>query len=71
MCDIEKERRKIDAIIEMNISPFWFDDARNQQTLVDVAVRALCDDYGGCCPKDCIRSRCEAYIARNIGRTLM
>jgi len=69
MCDIEKERGKIDAIIDMNISPFWFEDARNQNALVDIAVRCLCENYIDLCSEECMRSRCEAHIARIMKRS--
>jgi hypothetical protein len=68
MCDIEKERRKIDALIEETVSPFWYADVGNRDALVEFAVRCLRDDYSGFCTDECIRARCEAHVARRVGR---
>jgi hypothetical protein len=68
MCDIEKERSKIDTMIENAFSPYWYADVRNRDALVETAFRCLRDEYGGCCSDECMRSRCESHIARHIGR---
>lgn len=70
MCDIQLERNKIDAVVERNISPFWYADIQNHDALVEIAFRCLRDDYGDFCTEECIRSRCKAYIARRIGRVV-
>jgi hypothetical protein len=70
MCDIETERRKIDAVIERTLSPFWYADIRNQSALVEFAVRCLRDDYADFCTEECMRLRCAAYIARHVGRLI-
>ncbi len=67
MCDIEKECSMIDAIIEATISPIWYADSQNQSALVQIALRRLRDDYGDFCTEECMRSRCEAYVATRIG----
>ncbi len=62
MCDIEGERKKIDALIEQAISPFWFEDARNRRALVDYACKCVNEEYSLYCTEDCIR---------NLGAKLM
>ena len=70
MCDIEHDRRKIDALIEMNISPFWLEDARNHNALVEVAVKCLSDEYSDICSEECLRSHCKDWVTRNMRRSL-
>ena len=68
MCDIEGQRKKIDALIELTISPFWFEDARNRRALVDYAFKCVHEEYCFYCTEKCIRTRCEAYVALRLKR---
>jgi hypothetical protein len=68
MCDIEKERRKVDVLLDTSISAFWFEDPRNKTTLVELACKCLHEDYCHLCSDGCIRARCEDYIALRLSR---
>jgi hypothetical protein len=68
MCDIESQRKKIDSLIEQRVSPFWFEDDRNRRALVEIACKCVHDDYCDQCSLECIRARCETYVALRLGR---
>jgi hypothetical protein len=68
MCEIGNERNRIEALLDRTISPFWFEDSRNSGALVEMACRCLYEETCDRCSDACIRSRCEAYVARRLGR---
>ncbi|WP_296706683.1 hypothetical protein [Rhodoblastus sp.] len=63
MCDMESERRKIDAIILETIEPVLFSGQWNQAMLTEFAVASLSDLYAGCYSAASLRARCESLVA--------
>jgi hypothetical protein len=64
MCDIAKERQKIDALIAEAIAPFRFMDAGGEALLVDLACASLGDHFLDFVSPSAIRARCESVVAR-------
>ncbi|WP_374544844.1 hypothetical protein [Rhodoblastus sp.] len=66
MCDIEFERRKIDAMILEAIQPFWFSGQWSEAALVECAAASLRDHFADLCTENCVRARCETVIAQAV-----
>ncbi|MCW2276505.1 hypothetical protein M2321_004113 [Rhodoblastus acidophilus] len=67
MCDIARERQRIDALIAEAITPFRFMDSAGDAFLVDLACAALDAQFLDFVAPAAIRARCEKVIARLRG----
>jgi len=67
MCDIARERLKIDALIAETITPFRFMDSAGDAFLADLACAALEARFLDFVAPAAIRARCESVIARMRG----
>ena len=64
MCDIAQERERIDDILQQAIAGTAMLDRRDEDALVETALFALREHYADLCSEDCMRARCEAFVAR-------
>jgi hypothetical protein len=64
MCDIARERDRIDAMIAETIAPFRYMDSAGDAMLVDLACAALSMQFLDIVAPAAIRARCENAIAR-------
>lgn len=64
MCDITQERERIDEILDQALSGTAILDHRDEDALVETALFALREYYGDVCSEECMRARCEAFVAR-------
>ena len=64
MCGVTEERERIEAILEKTISGTAMLDRRDEDGLVETALFALREHYGDLCSEECMRARCEAFVAR-------
>ena len=64
MCDITQERERIDAILEQALSGTAMFDHRDEDALVEIGLMTLREYYADICSDECMRARCEAFVAR-------
>lgn len=64
MCGVTIERERIEAILEQAIPGTAMLDRRDEDALVETALFALREYYGDICSEECMRARCEAFVAR-------
>lgn len=64
MCDIARERHRIDALIAEAITPFRYLDSAGDALLVDLAFAALSAQFLDFVAPAAIRARCESAVAR-------
>ncbi len=64
MCDITQERERIEVILDQAISRSETLDHRDDDVLVEAALFALREHYADICSEECMRARCEAFVAR-------
>jgi hypothetical protein len=64
MCDIARERQRIDALIAEAITPFRYLDSAGDALLVDLACAALSAQFLDFVAPAAIRARCESAVAR-------
>jgi len=67
MCDIARERQRIDALIAEAITPFRFMDSAGDAYLVELAYAALSEQFLDFVAPAAIRARCESVIGRLRG----
>jgi hypothetical protein len=63
MCDITQERERIEAILDQTLGTAML-DRRDEDSLVETGLLALREHYGDICSEECMRARCEAFVAR-------
>jgi hypothetical protein len=68
MCDIAKERRKIDAILESAVERNDVRDCLDESRLTEFCMIALDDFYSEACPDECLRKRCVEFAAQVVRR---
>jgi len=61
MCDLSKERARIDALLSLVLKSDAARACKDTGELADVALEALRAHYGDKCPDECMRKRCEDF----------
>jgi hypothetical protein len=64
MCDIARERKRIDLILRAAIARGCSSRRLDAEAMVDVGLTALRDSYADSCSEDCMRARCESFVGR-------
>lgn len=64
MCDIAKEKQRIDAILERAAGMEPMRDCVDENELADFGLAALSEYYSDACPDECLRQRCMDFAAR-------
>lgn len=68
MCDIERERNKIDAILERAAAMAPVRDCIDAEFLAEFTFAVLSEHYCDACPDECLRKRCIEFAARTADR---
>ncbi len=68
MCNIPEERKRIDEILEQAIAHRPVFDEFGADTMVEEALTALRAHYADFCSEECMRARCEGFVARMMRR---
>ncbi|WP_166141213.1 hypothetical protein [Methylosinus sp. RM1] len=68
MCDIEGEKRKIDALLERAARAAPASARADESALADFCLAAASEFYATECPDECLRRRCEDFAARVMRR---
>jgi len=61
MCDLVKERKRINELLFLALSGEAARSCEDAGQLSEVALRALREHYDDKCPDECIRKRCEEF----------
>jgi len=64
MCDIEGERRKIDALLELAARAAPAGVRADESALAEFCLVAASEYYATECPDECLRRRCVDFAAR-------
>ncbi|CAN2532267.1 hypothetical+protein [Methylocapsa aurea] len=68
MCDIEGEKRKIDALLERAARAAPASVRASESALAEFCTTAASDHYSTECPDECLRRRCSDFAARVMRR---
>ncbi|WP_159731046.1 hypothetical protein [Methylosinus sp. Ce-a6] len=68
MCDIEGERRKIDALLEQAARAAPAGVRTDESALAEFCLVAASEYYSTECPDECLRRRCVDFAARVMRR---
>jgi hypothetical protein len=68
MCDIEAERRKIDALLEAAARAAPASARADESKLAELCLAAASEYYSTECPDECLRRRCVDFAARAMRR---
>lgn len=68
MCDLAKERQKIDAILARAAAMEPMRDSIDTQELIEHSLSVLREDYEHACSENCMRERCEDFVGRLVVR---
>lgn len=64
MCDLAKERKRIDAILGWAAIQEVVRDSTDEAELTNFALVALREHYADACPDECMHKRCKDFAAR-------
>jgi hypothetical protein len=64
MCDIEGEKRKIDALLERAARAAPASVRADESALAEFCLVAASEYYSTDCPDECLRRRCADFAAR-------
>lgn len=64
MCDLAKERQRIDAILGWAAIQEPVRDSVDERELTDFGLAVLRDYYADACPDECMHERCKEFAAR-------
>jgi len=68
MCDIEGEKRKIDALLERAARGAPASVRADESALAEFCMIAASEFYSTECPDECLRRRCADFAARVMRR---
>jgi len=68
MCDIQGEKRKIDALLERAARAAPACVRSSESALTDFCLIAVSEVYSTECPDECLRRRCADFAARVMRR---
>lgn len=68
MCDLAKERQKIDAILARAAAMEPASRAMGIEELTEHSLSVLREHYEHACSEKCMRERCEDFVTRLIAR---
>lgn len=64
MCDLAKERSRIDAILEWATIQKPVRDCVDESKLTDFGLAVLREHYADACSDECMRERCKDFAQR-------
>lgn len=64
MCDLAKERERIDAILEWAAKQTPVRDRVDENELAEFALAVLREHYADTCPDECMRARSRDFATR-------
>ncbi|WP_400769019.1 hypothetical protein [Methylosinus sporium] len=64
MCDIESERGRIDALLDAAARAAPAGVREDERALARFCLAALGEHYATECPDECLRRRCDDFVAR-------
>jgi hypothetical protein len=63
MCDLERQRIRIEAILAETFDQERAHGVVSEKDLLNLGMEALRLHYESECPDECIRTKCEQYVA--------
>jgi len=68
MCDLAKERQKIDAILARAAAMEPIRRSMDTKELIEHSLSILREHYEHACSEKCMRDRCEDFVVRLMAR---
>ena len=70
MCDLAKERQKIDAILSRAATMEPIRRSMDRKELIEHSLAILREHYEHACSEKCMRDRCEDFVERLIAKRI-